>query len=367
MKCTPRTASELERAERRQAPFLTLADANLDHMLQGGYAAGANAGITEIVGAAGTAKTQAVLQATLNAQLPQNAGGLGGPAVYLHADSPSCAAAMRRLTEMAHAAAARHAHLGLTADFLLRHVHMRQVDSAEALAQLLHDTSWVETLRPRLVVLDSIGGLFRGEDDLLELDRVGAQAARSRQLLRIGAKFKELSSRHNLTVLVTNQIVDKPVGELDLSALSPSEEAAGLHGDAYSTAALGLSWALGVNTRIMLTRRAAPLQRGAVMGPVALPVGADAGGALYAAAPSAAPLPGPTEGPRETFAREMFVIFSPRLPMRACSFEVRQAGLFGGGPFRSITFRGPELHAAQRPPSLVPPPGAARNVHGRVC
>jgi hypothetical protein len=102
-------------------------------------------GVTEIAGAAGAGKTQMALHCMLQAQLPPSRGGLGGGAVFLHADTPSYVAPMRRLEELAAAFADKHADLGATTDRLMSHIHVMQLNSAEALSSVLHDTSWLQT------------------------------------------------------------------------------------------------------------------------------------------------------------------------------------------------------------------------------
>jgi DNA-repair protein XRCC3 len=106
-------------------------------------------GVTEIAGAAGAGKTQLALQCMLQVQLPPSRGGLGGGAVFLHADTPSYLVPMRRLEELAGAFAAKHADLGATRERLMSHVYVMQLNSAEALSNVLHDTHWLQTKQVR--------------------------------------------------------------------------------------------------------------------------------------------------------------------------------------------------------------------------
>jgi len=102
-------------------------------------------GVTEIAGAAGAGKTQVALQFMLQVQLPPSRGGLGGGAVFLHADTPSYQVPMRRLEELAAAFAAKHTDIGATRDRLMSHIHVRQLNSADELSSVLHDTHWLRT------------------------------------------------------------------------------------------------------------------------------------------------------------------------------------------------------------------------------
>jgi len=60
-------------------PRLTTGSKNLDRLLCGGL----EPGITELIGAYGTGKTQICLQACLTVQLTPNRGGLDGAAFYI--------------------------------------------------------------------------------------------------------------------------------------------------------------------------------------------------------------------------------------------------------------------------------------------
>jgi len=222
----PQSALFLER-DPRHARRLSTGCARIDACLGGGFDAH---GLTEIAGAAGTGKTQLVLQCMLQAQLPPAVGGLGGGAVFLHADTPSYLAPMKRLEELSHSFAAKHAALGATSGLLMSFVHVMQLHSADALWQTLKDTEWLRTkqaLRPfpefpsrplphsaaepplllpppppspprpplplpqvRLVVIDSVAGLFRTSDEEGG-SRAAAAYERSRQLLRLAARLRQ--------------------------------------------------------------------------------------------------------------------------------------------------------------------------------
>mmetsp|Transcript_11957 Transcript_11957/g.38044 ORF Transcript_11957/g.38044 Transcript_11957/m.38044 type:complete len:326 (-) Transcript_11957:271-1248(-) len=312
----PQSALFLER-DPRHARRLSTGCARIDACLGGGFDAH---GLTEIAGAAGTGKTQLVLQCMLQAQLPPAIGGLGGGAVFLHADTPSYLAPMKRLEELSHSFAAKHAALGATSGLLMSFVHVMQLHSADALWQTLKDTEWLRTKQVRLVVIDSVAGLFRTSDEEGG-SRAAAAYERSRQLLRLAARLRQLSDAFDVAVLVVNQVTDKPLDTPAAASVSAAEAEACLSGggDSLRVPALGLSWSSSVNTRLLLTRHERPA---ATEAPPLPP---------YATHPGAAPVAEEGGGGGLTFAREMHVLFSPRLPHSSCRFEVRAEGVVGVG------------------------------------
>jgi len=130
----------------RHARRLSTGCPRLDACLGGGID---THGMTEIAGAAGSGKTQLALQCMLQVQLPPSRGGLGGGAVFLHADSPSYMAPMKRLEELADAFAIKHASLGATSERLMSHVYVMQLNSSDALWAVLQDTQWLRTKQAR--------------------------------------------------------------------------------------------------------------------------------------------------------------------------------------------------------------------------
>ena len=186
-------------------------------------------GITEIAGEAGAGKTQLALQLLLQAQLPPQRGGLGGGAVYLHTDGASHNATMSRLRSLAEAFARQHADLGATQERLLAHVYTIHVDSAEELWTVVSETlpALCDTSCVRLVVVDSIAVPFRTLTE--EMEQAGGPAAtsaaaygeRTSQLLLVAARLKQLSANASASVVVTNQVSDKPLDAADRRRTPP--------------------------------------------------------------------------------------------------------------------------------------------------
>ena len=298
-----RTASSLH-ADGSHTRKLSTGCAVLDGPLGGGLD---SHGITELAGEAGVGKTQLALQLVLQSQLPPSLGGLGGGAVLLHADSPSAASSLARLRELAGAFAAKHARLGATQEKLLENVFVLQIESVEHLWTTLG--ARVEELlmnkRVRLLVLDSVAGLFRTRDDTRDGERPeAAAAARAQELFQHAARLKLLSDRYDLAVLVLNQVSDKPLGAAQARHAAPWELAASIGGgDGIRVPALGLSWGCAVNTRLLLARTYVARQ-----------------GEQWA----------PDDESGGVARRELRVAYSPRLPHDgACAFEVRADGVFG--------------------------------------
>jgi hypothetical protein len=128
----------------------------------------------------------------------------------------------------------------------------------------------------------------------------------------------QISDENDVAVIVTNQITDKPLSDVGFDSLCPAEENAYLHPSSdgrhsLSVPALGLGWSLGVNTRLVLTRRETYGPR-----PDAF--------ALTALHPNQQLHP---QMPVSHFVRQLHVMFSPRMEYRCCPFEVGNDGIVG--------------------------------------
>jgi DNA-repair protein XRCC3 len=271
-------------------------------------------GITEIAGEAGAAKTQLALQLMLQSPLPQGRGGLCGGAIYLHGDTASCAPALKRLDTLAEAFAERHQDIGATAHRVKEMVYVMQVDSPDELWKIVHEK--VPTLAAqthiRLLVIDSVGGLYRTAADEAAAasgqQRASAQAERAQHLMRLAARLKQLSSQYSLAIVVTNQVSDKPLSSESRRTAAPWELGpciSSADGQSVRVPALGAAWACCVNTRIVLTRT-----------PVL------ATGREYESGGAGA-------GGRSSWHRQLHVAWSPRVAETSVAFEVRDEGLVG--------------------------------------
>jgi DNA-repair protein XRCC3 len=127
---------------------------------------------------------------------------------------------------------------------------------------------------------------------------------RAQQLLRLAAKLKELAHKFDIATVVLNQVVDKPSDGQNRRTAAPWElGACGTPDGSMRVPALGLAWSSCVNTRLVLTRRAAS--------------------ALMPESAAVAPYD-------SMWRRHLHVAFSPRLPMGAeAPFWVREEGVVG--------------------------------------
>ncbi|EPS72998.1 hypothetical protein M569_01759, partial [Genlisea aurea] len=215
---------------------VTLGCRLLDRILGGGLPCET---ITEIVAESGTGKTQLSLQLLLAVQLPASHGGLSAASLYLHSEFPF---PLRRLRQMS------CFYKTLIADDPLDKIFVEPLHSADDLLDVLPRLDFlVPKLNIKIIVIDSIAALFRGEfeNTPVELKR------RSSMFFKISSKLRYLGRKFGLAVVITNQVVDvmeSPdlrIGNFSMSYLSSGRRV---------SAALSLSWANCVNTRVLMWR-----------------------------------------------------------------------------------------------------------------
>ncbi|CAA0809718.1 DNA repair protein XRCC3 homolog [Striga hermonthica] len=260
-------------------PKLTVGCPLLDRLLGGGVPCES---ITEIVAESGTGKTQLSLQLLLAAQLPPSRGGLDASALYLHSEFPFPS---RRL----HQLSSHTPHL--PRDPLAR-VYVESLTSADHLLDVLPRLDlWIPKLNIKLLVIDSIAALFRGEYDNtpLELKR------RSGVFFKVSSKLRLLARKFELAVVVTNQVVDVIGGSAGLRVGNVGSQCSS---GRRVCAALGLSWANCVNIRLFMWRE-------------------EVGGG--------------EDGSFQSLQTRRFVRvdFAPHLPDSSCEFVIRKEGVFG--------------------------------------
>jgi DNA-repair protein XRCC3 len=219
---------------------VSLGCAHIDSAINGGLRA---EGITEFSGESSSGKTQVVLQLLLQVQLPEEHKGLGGGAFFLSTEGD---VPMRRLRQLATSMHKRHSSLFKDVHSIMENIFVENVHSIEDLYKAL-DERLPHLLRQqnvKLVVIDSIAALFRGEvtgcvEDLTQ---------RSALLLHMGATMKRLSHQYQLPFVVVNQVND-------VFSNSNSSSAAFASSSSRQVApAMGLSWSHCVNARIMVSR-----------------------------------------------------------------------------------------------------------------
>lgn len=186
-------------------------DPVLDAALNGGIPTGY---ITEVSGEAGAGKTQLLLSLLLAVQLPPPYG-TGRNALYISTEAPL---QTRRLTQML-------AKNPIFADIAperrpsLDNIMSTTTPDLESQDHILTYQVPVEVSRRNigLVVLDSVAANYRAEFDR-KSDTVGGRAAadqgsnmgaRSTELVRLGMHLRELARKHNVAVVVSNQVADR--------------------------------------------------------------------------------------------------------------------------------------------------------------
>lgn len=200
-------------------------DASLDAALGGGVPTGY---ITEITGESGAGKTQFLLTLLLSVQLPPP-HGLGRPALYI---STEAALSTKRLSQILvqnpffRALDAerddnddQEEAAGGTAKSKTRKPSLDGVISTvtpdlESQDHILTYQVPVEVARRNigLIVLDSVAANYRAEFERGSGAGGGGSnnmAARSADLARLGHLLRELARKHNLAVVVANQVADR--------------------------------------------------------------------------------------------------------------------------------------------------------------
>ncbi|KAI3327868.1 DNA repair protein RAD57 [Xylariaceae sp. AK1471] len=182
-------------------PWRTIStlDASLDEALGGGVPTGY---ITEVTGESGAGKTQFLLTLLLSVQLPPP-HGLGRPALYI---STEAALSTKRLSQiLAQNPFFRTADKRPSLDRVISTV----TPDLESQDHILTYQVPVEVARRGigLIVLDSVAANYRAE---FERGSGGSNmAARSAELVRLGHLLRELARKHDLAVVVANQVADR--------------------------------------------------------------------------------------------------------------------------------------------------------------
>ncbi|XP_039289215.1 DNA repair protein XRCC3-like [Nilaparvata lugens] len=217
--------SEGEKWER-----LTTGCPHLDAVLQGGIS---KRGITELSGESGSGKTQFGLQLTITVQLPKDEGGLNGGAVYICTEEKFPSTRLHQLFETFPSVARRKGKLDdLGKNILIQHIS--DVDGLKSCVEITLPrvvmSQKEEGKNPiRLVVIDSITAVFRGE-----YSQAGDMKTRAQHIRSIGYQLHKLARKHDIAILCINQVNSTMNNRL--------------------VPALGLAWSNLVTTRLQITR-----------------------------------------------------------------------------------------------------------------
>jgi DNA repair protein RadA len=167
---------------------------NLDELLGGGIETGA---VTEIFGEYRTGKTQIVHQLCVNAQLPEEEGGIDGNSLYIDTEGtfrPERIIQMADAKEMDYTKALRNIIVG------------RAYNSDHQILLVKEAPKIIEEKNIKLIIVDSLISHFRSE-------YIGRGTLANRQQLlnnHIHDLLRLTESYDDLAVVVTNQVSAKP-------------------------------------------------------------------------------------------------------------------------------------------------------------
>ena len=241
------TALELHRQESTRRRIMTFVE-ELDGLLGGGVPTGE---VTEFCGVPGIGKTQLGMQLTVDVQIPEIFGGLGGEAVYVDTEGSFSGArvasmareAVRHLRKMAGRsddASVQEAAQAFAIKQIMDRIYVyRLLDVVEVVAFVNRlPRLLTENPRIRLVVIDSVTFHFRyGFDDMRQ---------RTRMLSQLAATLNEAASTRQIAVVLVNQVTTRFGGDRD----GRDDGAEG-----RIVPALGETWAHASTNRIMLLWR----------------------------------------------------------------------------------------------------------------
>ncbi|XP_044751881.1 DNA repair protein XRCC3 homolog isoform X2 [Coccinella septempunctata] len=191
----------------------------IDKILRGGFR---NNILNELVGTAGSGKTQICLYLSLMVQLPKQFGGLNKAAVYICTEDVF---PIKRLYQMS-----SYFEQKFGIENSLDNVFISHIADSRLKKVLCFDIKHLGRFKSiGLIVIDSIGGLFRNHSSGMRYDH------RSKDLAKIAEELRKLSSRFKCIILCCNQMTDN----IKTGCSEPC---------------LGLSWSNLVNSRFRITR-----------------------------------------------------------------------------------------------------------------
>ncbi|RFU75688.1 dna repair rad57 [Trichoderma arundinaceum] len=183
--------------------FISTLDDGLDAALGGGVPVGH---ITEFTGESGVGKTQFLLSLCLAVQLP-SPRGLGKQALYISTES---GLATRRLAQMLEGNTILQEASEAGTPASLDGIHSAVTPDLESQDHILEYQVPVLLSRHEigLMIVDSVAANYRAE-----FERQGSHgsnmATRSAELIRLGALLRDLARRHNIAIVVANQVADR--------------------------------------------------------------------------------------------------------------------------------------------------------------
>ncbi|MEE9410614.1 MAG: DNA repair and recombination protein RadA [Candidatus Heimdallarchaeota archaeon] len=149
--------------------------------------------LTEVAGGFGSGKTQLCFQLCINVQLPKEEGGLGGNAFFIDTErtfSP------RRIVEIA-------SYRDLDVENVLKNIIVASAINTNHLFSIVDQLDEaIPENNIRLLVVDSFASHFRSE--FIGKDRL---VERQQKIMQIAEKLILLAVKHDIAIIVTNQII----------------------------------------------------------------------------------------------------------------------------------------------------------------
>lgn len=184
----------LELAEKRKlVGKLTTGSKEVDKLIGGGVE---SQSITEVYGRYASGKTQWCFQTAVTVQLPPEKGGLGGSCLYIDSENSF---RPERVEAIAKAQ-------GLDVQEVMTNIYVsraynsdHQILLAEKAAEMIKDKNI------KLLIVDSLTSQFRSEF----IGR-GTLAERQQKLNKHMRTLAKLAETHNIVVLATNQVMERP-------------------------------------------------------------------------------------------------------------------------------------------------------------
>lgn len=207
----PSASSQSSTSEKQPDPstsavsdeFISTLDDGLDAALGGGVPVGH---ITEFTGESGAGKTQFLLSLCLAVQLPPPRG-LGKQALYLSTES---GLTTKRLAQMLEGNPILQEASEAGTPASLDGIHSAVTPDLESQDHILEYQVPVLLSRHKIgiMIIDSVAANYR-----VEFERQGSHgsnmATRTTELIRLGALLRDMARRHNIAVVVANQVADR--------------------------------------------------------------------------------------------------------------------------------------------------------------
>ncbi len=182
-----------KREERKNMRKIGTNSEDFNDLLDGGFETQA---ITELYGEFGAGKTQIAHHLAVNVQKPEEEGGMDKGAVYIDTEDTFIPERIEQMAEEA----------GMDVDEVLDNIHVARAFNSDHQMLLAEEAKQIcQDNDIGLIIVDSLMAHFRSE----YVGR-GELANRQQKLNKHMATLLRIANTHNVTVVVTNQVMDNP-------------------------------------------------------------------------------------------------------------------------------------------------------------